>query len=622
MADEFDVVVIGSGAGGAPIACELATAAGSNARILVLEKGPRLRTQDDDPSYHRSDFKRDELFNAGPEKRINIPGVVNTGQSFYSSHVEPDLNDEPHLWSNHGEQNPRVTIEGYTAHVVGGGTQLYGAVSLRFAERDFQLRSARLSNISSDPYADADVDIQDWPITYNDLLPYYEKAETLVGINGTVNDVLSGSQAQLKPFPQNCYQAPVTPNAISQFALDGMKGLGAPVYRTPLAVITEAHAPSGRPQPVWVKTGFVNRYGDPLGYKSNTWVALLRPAMRAAPGRIDLRCNCNVTHLQSDGRQVTVVHYRDASGFARTAVGRIVVVACSAIETVRLLMLSAEEDRPGFGTHARYDTADSSLGRYFLTHCFGGAEVSIPDGRRFDKTQSLDSDYATDWFGREDFLKEHGLWAGAAFYNNTSDQSLPVTLARTDGSTDLDSWWAGFDGDLRKTGEGIIDWLKADFGTRLSVSFMANQVPWRKNYIRLSDVRDKWNRKSAWVVKDWHPHDGHLMRVMAAVCEDILLKGVPGSLRDSTQGNPWNRGVIEEGSVYAQGVRIANHILGGARFGTDRALSVLDRDCRVWDFDNLFVTDGSFMPTSGGANPTLTIQANAFRVADRLKQLL
>jgi choline dehydrogenase-like flavoprotein len=156
------------------------------------------------------------------------------------------------------------------AQVVGGGTQLYGAVSLRFAERDFQLRSARLSNLPSDPYADPDVDIRDWPYTYADLLPYYEKAETLVGINGTVNDVVGGTPAQLKPFPRNCYQAPLSANPISQFALDGMKGLGAPVYRTPLAVITEAHAPSGRPAPVWVKTGYVNRYGDPLGYKSNT----------------------------------------------------------------------------------------------------------------------------------------------------------------------------------------------------------------------------------------------------------------------------------------------------------------------------------------------------------------
>ena len=80
--------------------------------------------------------------------------------------------------------------------------------------------------------------------------------------------------------------------------------------------------------------------------------------------------------------------------------------------------------------------------------------------------------------------------------------------------------------------------------------------------------------------------------------------------------------MIGEGSVYSQGVRIANHILGGARFGNDRASSVLDKNCRVWDIDNLYVTDGCFMPTSGGGNPTLTIQANSFRIADVLKQVL
>jgi choline dehydrogenase-like flavoprotein len=101
------------------------------------------------------------------------------------------------------------------------------------------------------------------------------------------------------------------------------------------------------------------------------------------------------------------------------------------------------------------------------------------------------------------------------------------------------------------------------------------------------------------------------METLAHVCEDILLAGVPGSTRDE----------IGEGSVYGNAVRIANHILGGMRFGTHEAKSVLDPNCRMWGLDNLYVTDGSFMPTSGSANPTLTIQANAFRVADVLKTL-
>lgn len=139
LRDRFDVVVIGSGAGGAPIAYELARA---NRSVLVLEKGPLLRTQDERGPGRLSDFKRDEMFNAGPERIITTPGMVNTGASFFTSHVEPDLNDEPHVFTNvdRPQDGSKITIEGYTAQVVGGGTQLYGAVSLRFAERDFKLK--------------------------------------------------------------------------------------------------------------------------------------------------------------------------------------------------------------------------------------------------------------------------------------------------------------------------------------------------------------------------------------------------------------------------------------------------------------------------------------------------
>lgn len=600
--DRFDVVIIGSGAGGAPIAHELARAGRS---VLVLEKGPLLRTQDERGEGSRSDFKRDEMFNSGPERIITIPGMKNTGASFYTSHIEPDLNDEPHIFSNlDASEGPKVTIEGYTAQVVGGGTQLYGAVSLRFSPDDFRLRSFNEGHaLQGDPQGDALRHVRDWPFGYEGLEPYYAKAERLVGINGT-------AVGQEKPFPSgDFYQKPLAPNAISEFARAGMQQQGFATYRTPLAVITEDHMPSGR-KAGFPKVGYVNRYGDPLGYKSNTWVSLLRPTIHEGHD-LELRPNCVVTHLESNGRRVEKVHYRDPSGRPRFVSGDLTIVACSAIESVRLVMLSAEENRQGFGAAVRYQEPGSLIGRFFLTHAFGGAEVAVK-GHRFDKSISLDSDFATDACARPDFIRSNGLWAGGVIYNNTSDQSLPVTLARTDGSTDLDTFWGGFQGAAWKRGDQIIQWLDADFGTRLSVSFMANQIPRFENRIELYPaVHDKWNRKVAHVVKDWHPHDGHVMDVLARVCEDILLAGVPGTTRDE----------IGEGSVYGNSVRIANHILGGMRFGSAEDDSVLDPDCRVWGLDNLYVTDGSFMPTSGGANPTLTIQANAFRVADVLKTL-
>lgn len=601
---DFDVVIIGSGAGGAPIANKLVLA---GKRVLVLEKGPLIDAQAA-LAQGQSDFKRDELLSDGPEKILNIPQVANNGQGYFHSHVEPDINDEPHVYLNKNGLD-LATIEGYTAQVVGGGTQLYGGVSLRFTEDDLRLKSFNETRtLQQDPNGDVKREARDWPVSYQQLEPYYVEAEAKVGINGT-------SANQQKPFSQDSYQPPLIPNPISQYAFDGMielgKRLGSNIepYRPPLAVITRDHAPSGRAAPVdpeTAKTSYVNRFGDPLGLKSNTWVALLRP-IKDNPN-FEIRCNCTVTRLETQGDTVNKVFYLDPAGVERQVSGTIVVVACSAVESIRLLKLSAQLQ----GEFDARINQNPLLGRYFLTHCFGGARAIMP--ARFDKSKALDADWATDACAIKDFLDSRGLWAGAAIYNNTSDQALPVSLFRTHGSQDLDTLWRGFMNDTGLRGDNLIDFLDGEFGRGLSVSFMANQVPQFDNRIELHPtVKDKWGRPVAYVKKTWHQHDVYLMDVMAQQCGDVLRYG----------GDPVNHNypIQGQGAIYSADnalARMANHILGGARFGNDENDSVLDPNCRAWHFDNLYVTDGCFMPTSGGANPTLTIQANSFRVADHL----
>jgi choline dehydrogenase-like flavoprotein len=594
MQTQFDIVIIGSGAGGAPIAYTLAKAGKS---VLVLEKGPLLRTQYQSPDG-LSDFKRDELLATGPEKIIRIPGVVNNGGSYYSSHVEPDLNDEPHIYHTVSGQDC-ATIEGYTAQVVGGGTQLYGGVSLRYTPLDLRLKSFNegRSDLRDDPNGDVKREARDWPITYNDLEPYYVKAEHLIGLNGLQNN-------QNKPFSTDSYQKPLAANPISQYIEQGMDALGMARYRTPLAVITENHEPSGRivpTDPTTIKTGYINRYGDPLGLKSSTWVSLLSP-ISTLPN-FELRANCVVTHLENNGAQVNSVHYLDPSGMPQVVQGKVVVVACSAIESVRLLKLSAMLS-PAFDQRINQNDL---LGKYFLTHCFGGAEANVPG--RFDKSITLDSDWATDHCTTEDFLHANGLWAGGVIYNNTSDRALPISLARTYGSQDLDTIWKAFVENTDLTGEHLEGLLDDTFGRGLSTTFMANQVPVKTNRIELHPtIQDKWGRPVAYILKQWHSHDIALMNTLATQCAQVLIRG--GATDE-----------LGEGSVYMAEnalARCANHILGGARFGTDPQDSVLNPDCRAWNFDNLYVTDGAFMPTSGGANPTLTIEANSFRIADIL----
>ncbi len=603
MQTHFDIVIIGSGAGGAPVTHTLVNAGKS---VLVLEKGPLLRTQDQSPNG-LSDFKRDELFATGTEKRLTVPNMANIGEGYYSSHVEPDINDEPHVYQSKDGLD-RATIEGYTAQVIGGGTQLYGAVSLRFTPMDFELRSFNegRNDIEQDPAGDVQREARDWPISYDDLEPYYVKAEHLIGINGTTAN-------QKKFFSEDSYQQPLSTNPISSIVETGMDALGMERYRTPLAVITEDHAPSGRSIPVGqepAKTAYVNRYGDPLGLKSNTWVSLLAPIDQDP--NLEIRCNCHVTHLSHQNGRISSIHYMDAAARPVTVTADVVVLACSAIESIRLLLISGEEDTT-FSTRIDHS---GLLGKYFLTHCFGGAETPVPG--RFDKSVSLDSDWATDDCVTEEFIRENGLWAGGAIYNNTSDQALPISLARTHGSQDLDTIWKAFVEDTGMVGDALLEFIDQDFGRRLSVSFMANQVPLQQNRIELHPtVKDKWGRKSAYIIKDWHSHDIYLMNVLSSRCADVLRFGGDGGLG--------NYPVEGFGGIYMAEnarARIANHILGGARFGTDPTDSVLDPDCRAWEFDNLYLSDGAFMPTSGSANPTLTIQANAFRVADRILERL
>lgn len=202
MQDEYDLVVIGSGAGGAPIASEFAK---KGKTVLVLEKGPLLAPQYQAPDG-LSAFKRDELVATGCEKILRLDGVGNKGRSYYSSHIEPDLNDEPHVYQR--DDGDYATIEGYTAQVVGGGTQLYGGVSLRFTPRDLRLAEWNTrpgATLVRDPNGDVRREARDWPFSYEDLEPYYAKAEELVGINGEV-------QNQIKPFTSgDKYQKPLPP---------------------------------------------------------------------------------------------------------------------------------------------------------------------------------------------------------------------------------------------------------------------------------------------------------------------------------------------------------------------------------------------------------------------------
>ena len=190
-------------------------------------------------------------------------------------------------------------------------------------------------------------------------------------------------------------------------------------YRTPLAVITRDHAPSGRtvpPDHETIKTAFVNRYGDPLGLKSNTWVSILAP-LTAQQANFELRANCNVTHLEGAGGRVTKVHYRDPmGGRARRRGGHGGRRLLGDRERAAAAALGGS--RPGRvrRAHPRQRPARALLPHALLRRGLGDparARRQVPDaglrlGHRPLRARRLGA--AT-----------NGLWAGGAIYNNTSD---------------------------------------------------------------------------------------------------------------------------------------------------------------------------------------------------------
>jgi hypothetical protein len=166
------------------------------------------------------------------------------------------------------------------------------------------------------------------------------------------------------------------------------------------------------------------------------------------------------------------------------------------------------------------------LGAYFLTHCFGGASALVPSSERYDKSETLDSDFASDFCHSDEFLASQRIWAGAVIYNNTSDRALPLALARNFGSRDLDTIWQGFNQNTGLMSDALDAFLDRNFGRGLSVTFMANQVPVKSNRIELHPtVKDKWGRPVAYIIKDYHSHDVALMTKMSDVCRQIMVKG-------------------------------------------------------------------------------------------------
>jgi len=550
---DFDVCVIGSGAGGGPVAYRLAEAGYS---VVVLEKGPWLREQH---------FTKDEL--------------ACCRRAVYT----PELRDERHVieqadgaegWRSTPTQESGWNF--WNGNCVGGSSNFMSGYFHRLKPVDFKLRS------TFGPIDGANV--ADWPIEYADLEPYYDMTERLIGVSGKA-DTHSNSESRSSadfPFP------PTLEHPISARIDQAAEQLGFHSLRVPRAILSQPAM--GRRACEY--SGFCGSFGCSSGAKGSSRAALLDHA--AASGRCEIRAHAKVSRILSDARgRISSVEYFDHDGKTRRVDAGIYVVACQAIETSRLLLSSVG---PGFPDGLANNHHQVGRNLLFSGGGAGSGDLVFDDHDAAETAamrvvgpfvnRALDDWYTLDdpQLGRAkggiiEFLWDH-----------------PNAVARAENA----KW---HDGELvwgRPLKRRLEAWFRTD--RTLNFEVFNDWLPSDDCFVGLDGrVLDRWGSPVAKVRIGAHPQDQRVGRFLAAKGEQLLRQ--LGARRVSSSVGP---------------APPANLQAGGCRFGNTAEAAVLDPDCRAHEVENLFVSDGSFMPTGGSVPYTFTIYANSFRVADHI----
>jgi choline dehydrogenase-like flavoprotein len=534
--DEVDFVIVGSGAAGGVIAKELSAA---GFRVVVLEQGPYLK---------EADFAHDEL------------------KSLYQEALTNNHKQQPNTFRARPSQKARVQPAVTYGRVVGGGTVHFTGNYWRFHEIDFIERS-KLGAIAGTGFAD-------WPITYQELEPYYTQVEWEVGVSG---------QAGANPFDpprSRAYPVPPLPIKSSGVLLErAARKLGLHAAPAPMAILSKPH--NGRN--ACIHCGFCEYYGCEVGAKSSTLASVIRVA--EASGRCEIRPLSYVRKIEMDkrGRAVGVIYFDDKKQEILQR-ARAVVICANGAETPRLLLMSKSNRFP-------QGLANSSglVGRYLMFNggSFAGGlfEQPLNEFKSVAVSRIVHDFYDTD--------PKRGFYGGGGIDFRFDMQ--PVTFAL-----------AGLPQDAPQWGSDYKAMLKEYFTRTVYMLSHTTSLPVASNSISLDDqVKDAWGLPALRVTYKDHPDDIKTAKFFLA--RGLELLSAAGAKKT------WSFPVGEQ--------TFGVHLLGTCRMGDDPKQSVINRDHRAHDVPNLFICDGSSFVTSGRGQPTCTIQALAFRAADRIIRL-
>jgi choline dehydrogenase-like flavoprotein len=536
-----DAVVVGAGAGGGVAAKELATAGFS---VVLLERG-RWYTAFDCGKDDLRNQRTAVLGNAfGPDEERN-PRVLVDAQG--SRTVSP---------SDGGYHN--------NAACVGGGTFSYGAMAWRYMKQDFRMRST---------YGAVDGStLDDWPISYDDMEPFYEKAEWELGVSG--DDSGNPFKApRRKPLPM----PPLAPtNREYQVLHPAAKALGLHPFDIPM--LRNSVPYNGRRS--CMRCRWCVGFACEVNARTGTHNTVIPNAL--ATGLCELRTQAMVKEIQLDDRgRATGVAYFDDGGRLQEQPADMVIVSAGAVESARLLLTSRHRLFPN-GLGNRNDW----VGRNLQGHTYPAAIGLFPADTYDDLGPGASiaiSDYNHG---------NPGLVGGAMLANEFI--RLPYQFLSR-----IPQW-------VSRWGAEHKEFVRNAYKRTIAVMGPVQEMPIFDARVQLDPrVKDYWGIPVARLSGGKHPHTNEVARFIAGKAGDWL--------KEAGAVQVWRQ---LPGSALSAG----QHQAGTCRMGNDPQTSVVDRNCRLHDVENVYVIDASVHVTNGGFNPALTIMANAFRTSAALVQ--
>ncbi|HEX3185596.1 MAG TPA: GMC family oxidoreductase [Pyrinomonadaceae bacterium] len=543
----YDAIIVGTGAAGGIVACILAEAGKS---VLLLERGPALSFSDVGRDHLRNQRLAIYGHNAGPEL-IGNPRVF----------VDPEGRArivKPHELDYHNN-----------AACVGGGTRVYGAQAWRFHPDDFRMASKYGIPEGSS--------LADWPITYETLEPFYERAEWDLGVAGDGRSI----QAEI-PRRRN-YPLPPVPSSPHTVALQhGARQLGWGTAPVPLLINTEPYG--GRAACIECK--YCVGFACPTDAKTGTQNTVIPRAL--ATGNCELKTSAVAETIETDdrGNVIGISYFVNSSGTPQreTARAKLAIVSAGAIESARLLLNSRSSFHPA-GLGNEHDQVGRNLQGHLYPRAYGLSPTRVFNGIGPGVT------VATIQFNHDN----PGIIGGGML---ADDFIKPP----------IDFWYDSLPPDLPRWGVANKRFMRDNYTRVMHVRGPVQDIPNPDGRVTIDDaVRDKWGIPVARLSGTTH----------AATVESAEFMRERGEewLRASGCERVWSMqpGLILSGR---------QHQAGTCRMGSDAKTSVTDEWGRVHNHDNLFVVDGSLHVTNGGFNPVLTIMALAFRSAEYIARLI